>query len=340
MPNVDPPVATSPSLFRRILFGALVFLIVLAAAGMIYENIFEARDRRFNKAPGQRFDVGGYKMHIHCTGEGSPAVILESGLGDSYLSWRKVQPEIAKFVRVCSYDRAGLGYSDRSPQARTSKVIASEVHALLHAAGVPPPYVLVGHSMGGFDVRLYASLYRSEVVGMVLVDASHPDQDNRFPPELKNMAGTWLREAEFLEFTTPLGVPRIMGFCDPDPVQRAAECNFQSAREGVAEMKSFAESAAQTATTGSLGDMPLAVLSHDPDKPSSELPPDLAKPVNDAWEKMQEELAHLSTRGTQMIAKNSSHYIQIDRPNVVIDAVRNVVDQARAGQSPASSKSN
>jgi hypothetical protein len=123
-------------------------------------------------------------------------------------------------------------------------------------------------------------------------------------------------------------------------VQRAAECNFHSLRESTAELKSFPESAAQAAATGTLGDMPLAVLSHDPDKPSAELPPDLAKPTNDAWEKMQEELAHLSTRGTQMIAKNSGHYIQIDRPEIVIDAVHNVVEQARAAQSaaPATSK--
>jgi len=213
--------------------------------------------------------------------------------------------------------------------------MAEELHALLRSAGVAPPYVLVGHSMGGFNVRLYASLYRREVAGMVLVDASHPDQENRFPPELKNMEGTWLREAEFLEFSTPFGVPRLMGLCDEDPVQRAAECNLHTAREGVAELKAFPESAAETAATGSLGNIPLVVLSHDPDKPSSELPPDLAKPTNGVWEKMQEELAHLSTRGTQIIVKNSAHYIQIDRPDVVVDAVRKVVEQARAAATTA-----
>ncbi len=333
------PIAPSHPWPRRIILGMLSFGLVLALIGMIYENISEARDRRFNPEGGRRYDVGGFKMHMDCKGEGSPTVILESGLGDSYLSWRKVQPQIAKFTRVCSYDRAGLGYSEPSSQPRTSQVIAGELHTLLKAAGIAPPYVLVGHSMGGFNVRLYASLYPSEVTGMVLVDASHPDQDNRFPPELKNMEGSWLREAEFLEYTTPFGVPRLIGLCDQDPVQRAAECNFHSAREGVAELKSFAESAAQTAATGSLGDMPLVVLSHDPDKPSADLPVDLAKPTNEAWEKMQEELAHLSTRGTQQIAKNSSHYIQIDRPDLVIDAVRSVVEQARAAQS-APSKSN
>jgi pimeloyl-ACP methyl ester carboxylesterase len=340
MYNPALPSAPSHPWLRRIVGGLLLFVLALAAAGVIYENISEARDRRFNPMAGRLFDVGGYKMHINCTGEGSPTVILESGLGDTYISWRKVQPEIAKFTRVCSYDRAGIGFSDSSSQPRTSKVIAGELHALLHAAGVASPSILVGHSMGGYDVRLYASLYRNEVVGIVLVDASHPDQENHFPPELRNMEGSWRREAEFLEYTMPLGVPRLIGLCDEEPVPRAAECNWHSSREVVDELKAFSESAAQTAATGSLGDMPLVVLSHDPDKPSSDLPSDLAKPTNDAWEKMQEELAHLSTRGTQVIAKHSSHYIQMDRPDVVIDAIRGVVDQARTAQPASPPKSN
>ncbi len=338
MHDTVSPTVSPTLLFRRVVRVALAFGVVLAAAGFLFQNISEARDRRFNPMPGKLIKVNGSRMHIDCTGEGTPTVILDSGLGDTYVSWRKVQLEIAKFTRVCSYDRAGLGYSDSSSRPRTSRVIAEELHALLEAAGIAPPYILVGHSMGGYDVRLYASLYRNEVAGMVLVDASHPDQENRFPPELKNMEGTWLREAEFLEYTMPFGIPRLLGLCDDDPVQRAAECNFHSAREAVAEMKAFPESAAQTAATDGLGDMPLAVLSHDPDKASAGLPADVAKATNEAWEKMQLELAHLSTRGTQTIAKNSAHYIQIDRPDVVIEAVRNVADQARLAQTAASPK--
>jgi pimeloyl-ACP methyl ester carboxylesterase len=340
MPNAAPPSLPAHPWLRRIVLGGVVVTLALAAAGMIYENISEARDRRFNPMDGKLVDVGGYKMHIDCAGQGSPTVVLESGLGETYISWRKVQPQIANFTRVCSYDRAGLGYSDSSSRSRTSRDIAEELHALLQAAGVAPPYVLVGHSMGGYDVRLYASLYRNEVAGMVLVDASHPNQENRLPLELKNLEGTQLREAEFMEFTTPFGIPRLLDLCDDDPVPRAAECNFHTMREDIAELKALRESAAQTATTGELGDMPLAVLSHDPDKPSSELPPDLARPTNDAWEKMQEELAHLSMRGTQVIAKNSAHYIQMDRPDVVIDAVQRVVEQARPMQLASPSKAN
>lgn len=333
MENSGSRSAPSRSLFRRVVLTLLAFLLILVVAGFLYENTSEARDRRFNPMQGRLVDVDGRNMHIHCTGDGSPTVILDSGLGDSYLSWRKVQPEIAKFTRVCSYDRAGLGFSDPSSQPRTSKVIAGELHGLLQAASVPPPYIIVGHSMGGYDVRVYASMYRSDIVGMVLVDASHPDQENRFPPELKNMEGSWHREAEFITYTMPFGVPRLLGLCDNDPTTRAADCNGRASRELLAEINAFPESAAETAATGLLGDLPLAVLSHDPDKPSSDLPPEIAKPTNEAWERMQVELSHLSTRGTQTIAKNSAHYIQIDRPDVVIDAVRNIVEQARQGRS-------
>jgi pimeloyl-ACP methyl ester carboxylesterase len=283
--------------------------------------------------PGKLVDVGGYKMHIDCTGQGSPTVILDSGLGDSYLTWRKVQPQIAQFTRICSYDRAGMGYSDSSRKLRTSREIAEELHALLHNAGVSPPYILVGHSMGGYDVRLYASLYGGDVTGMVLVDSSHPDQQKRLPPAINDLDAGWLREAEFLEFTTPFGLPRLLGFCSHDDEVRAADCNFHSARENVAELRAFPESAAQAAATGSLGNLPLAVLSHDPDKPQPDLPEDLVKPFHDAWAQMQEELAQLSTRSTHVIAKNGGHYIQLDRPDVVIEAVRNVVEQARQAHS-------
>jgi pimeloyl-ACP methyl ester carboxylesterase len=325
------------SWLRKSTLALLILALLLAAAGFLYENIAEARDRRFNPMPGQIVNVGSdshppFSMHIYCTGTGTPAVILDSGLGDSFLSWRKVQPQIATFTRVCSYDRAGIAYSSPSSKPRTSRVIADELHALLHAVDVPGPYVMVGHSMGGYDVRVFASSYRSEVAGVVLVDASHPDQEKRLPPELSSMEQSFRREAEFLEYTMPFGIPRLLSLCEDDAVERAADCNFHTAREGVEEMKTTSESASEAGASGTLGDLPLAVLSHDPDKLLGDLPADLAKPTNVAWEKMQEELAHLSSRGTQTIAKNSGHYVQIDRPELVVEAIRNVVDQARVVQ--------
>ncbi|MGC1370744.1 MAG: alpha/beta hydrolase [Candidatus Sulfotelmatobacter sp.] len=322
-------------MLRTVVIALATFAILVAAAGFTYQSVESARDRREHPIPGRLIDVGGYKMHIDCVGAGSPAVILDSGLGDGYLSWRKVQPEIALLTRVCSYDRAGFGYSDSSPKPRTSKAFAEELHTLLQNAGVSPPYVLVGHSMGGYDVRIYAALYRNEVAGMVLVDASHPEQQKRLPRALSDLDATWIREQEFFEFTMPFGLPRLLGFCSQDAEARTAECNSHSVRESVAELKSISESAAQTAATGSIGNIPLVVLSQDPDAPQYDLPEDLVKPTNDAWQQMQKELAHLSTRGSRVIAKNSGHYIQLDRPDVVVDAVRKVVNAVRQPPTPA-----
>jgi pimeloyl-ACP methyl ester carboxylesterase len=328
----SPSASESSRWFRYLTITLVCVGIVAAVAGVLYQTLSSAHDRRAYPIPGELVDVGGYKLHIDCIGQGSPIVILDSGLGDTYISWQKVQPQIAQFARVCSYDRAGLGYSNSSPRPRTSKVIAEELHALLHDAEILPPYVLVGHSMGGFDVRLYASLYRNEVAAMVLVDSSHPGQQKRLPPAVLDLDASWVRQQEFLEFTMPLGIPRLLGFCDSDSEVRAAECNFHSAREAVAELKSVSESATQTAATGPFGDMPLAVLSSDPEHPRPDLPEDLVKPTNDAWQQMQEELLHLSTKGTRIVAKGSGHYIQIDRPEVVIEAVHNILDQAHRTQ--------
>jgi hypothetical protein len=145
--------------------GFLAVLATVVIGGVLYQDLFLALDRRASPMPGKRVDVGGFKMHIYCTGHGAPAVILDSGLGDSYMAWQRVQPKIAKFIQVCSYDRGGMGYSDPSSHPRTSRAFAEELHQLLRSAGVPSPYILVGHSMAGFNVRIYAALYASEVAG-------------------------------------------------------------------------------------------------------------------------------------------------------------------------------
>jgi pimeloyl-ACP methyl ester carboxylesterase len=317
--------------FHRVVISLAGAGILLAAAGLLYQSLASARDRA-SPMPGKLIDVGGFNMHIDCEGQGTPTVILDSGLGDSYVSWKKVQPKVARFTQVCSYDRAGLGFSDFSSHPRTSKVIAEELHILLQHAGIAPPFILVGHSIGGFHVRLYAKLYRSEVSGVVLVDSSHPGQQKRLPPALLDMDASWVRQQEFLEFTMPFGIPRLLGFCDIDREVRAAECNLNSMRESVAELKSVSESAAQTAANGALDDIPLAVLSSDPDHPRPDLPEDLVKPANDAWQQMQEELSHLSTKGTRVVVKGSGRYIQIDRPEVVVDAICKIVGEARQSQ--------
>jgi len=312
----------------RIARGAALLILVAVVSGALYQNVLLARERRAYPMPGQLIDVGGYKMHIYCEGQGAPPVILDSGQGDSYLSWRTVQAEIAKFVSVCSYDRAGLGYSEPSPRPRTSRVIAEELHGLLHAAGVAPPYILVGHSFGGFNVRLFASHYRSETSGMVLVDSGHPDQPKRMPQQLK-MNAEYVRQLKLLQFTEPIGIPRLLGDCGDSAAIRAAECTFNDIRESTAELEMTGESASEVGASGDLGDTALIVISHDTGRRSPGLPEELDKARNRVWAQMQEELSHLSTNGMLVIAKGSGHYVQNQRPEIVIEAIHDVVIRAR-----------
>jgi len=153
---------------------AVVAIVLLIAAGMLFQTIGLKRDRSRFPAPGRLIDVGGHNLHLHELGSGSPTVVLESGISASSLSWRTVQTEVAKFTHVCSYDRAGLGWSDLCDRACTPASLAKQLHALLHNAKIPPPYVLVGHSFGGLIVQAFAHQYADETAGLVLVDPLDP----------------------------------------------------------------------------------------------------------------------------------------------------------------------
>ena len=170
----------------RVSLAAICLVAVsLAIMGALYEMIGRWRDAQRFPRRGHLVQVGSIRMNIDCDGRGSPTVILESGSGGPSIDWLMVQPGVAKFARVCSYDRAGYGWSDAGPKPRTSLQIAHELKQLLQAAGENGPYVLVGHSMGGYDIRVYAGQYPSDVVGMVLVDASHEDQQLRAPVSIR-----------------------------------------------------------------------------------------------------------------------------------------------------------
>src|SRR5688500_18438562 len=162
---------------RRVLRGfgrgitvILALIVGLAAAGASYEAIAAGGDAKAYPPPGRLVDVGGYRLHIQCVGAGSPTVVLDAGLGGSSLDWNLVQPELGRSTRVCAYDRAGMGWSDPSPQPRTPRQIADELHTLLTNAGIAEPYVLVGHSLAGKNVRLFRIAHPDQVAGMVLVD--------------------------------------------------------------------------------------------------------------------------------------------------------------------------
>jgi len=313
--------------------------VLLAIIGVIYKSVESSNDLRTHSPPGRLVDVNGYKMHLYCLGDGSPTVILESGLGDNWLSWYKVQPAVAKFTRVCSYDRAGVGWSDAQPEPPHSRNIALHLHSLLNNAGVKPPYVMAGHSLGGIHIRVYQNMYPSDVVGMVLVDSSHPDQKKRFPSKLMKWIALQGLEFKLTKLAMPLGILRFFGLlCGDGPAEirdmlRTVECQTRWAETLVAEYDDFYGGTNEGSLTGSLGSMPLIVLSHDPEKGGFPgiIGVDLAKQSEIAWGQMQEELSHLSTKGNHVVAKGADHAIQIDRPDLVIDAVRLAVSTFRNG---------
>lgn len=302
----------------RFLAATLLLAVLLLGVGAAHQTVAGFRDRRNNPPPGRLVDVGGYRMHIDCVGDGSPSVILEAGLGDTWLTWYKVQPVVGRFTRVCSYDRAGMGWSDPSPRPRTGKVIAEELHTLLQSADVAPPFVMVAHSHGGLNIREYTDLFRTDVVGMVLVDAVHPDQYERFPREFRRYNEEFLRRESWKRKTMPFGIPRLLGWCGSGPAEirpmlRAVDCRSGPWSEHLSEFEAWSEDASDVRAAKHLGDMPLIVVSHDPEQGAST---SLDREINRTWSELQSDLAQLSSNSTQIIAAGSSHTIQLDKPRL------------------------
>lgn len=307
--------------------GFIVLVLLLAALGATYESIESSRDQRTSRPVGRLVDVGGHKMHLDCTGQGVPTVVLESGLWDDRVVWHKVQPAISKLTQACSYDRAGLGFSDPRPdQQPDSRNIAHNLHMLLADARINPPYVLVGHSIGGIHILVYQNLYPADVVGMVLVDSGHPDQENRVPSGMKKIQSRLYFRSKLWGLAVPLGIPRLMGVCG-----RVVECRWQTVKAREAEVNAIGASSDEGLHAGSLGSIPLVVLSRDPEKGAAPglIPAELSRQFEDQWVQMQEELAHLSTNASRVVATGSTHYVQLDRPDLVIAAIQKVLDAVR-----------
>jgi pimeloyl-ACP methyl ester carboxylesterase len=288
------------SWIRRGLVWMIVGLLALAVIGAIYQAIATQIDQRTYSPPGEMVDVGNHSLHINCMGEGSPTVILEAANLGMSAHWVRVQQQLAQSTRVCAYDRAGMGWSERGPEPRDARQISSELHTLLKDAGTEGPYVLVGHSYGGLYARMYAARYSEKVAGVALVDASHPEQFTR-SPEGRAMYEQTRRMGAVIPFLTRLGVIRLINFypAHPDlpPQQReqieAFNSSTQQVTTTVEEFSATPETSAQVRSMGSLGETPLAVISAGTQSPS--------------WLETQEELAALSSNSIHRIVEGATH---------------------------------
>ncbi|MBN9309944.1 alpha/beta hydrolase [Devosia sp.] len=307
---------------------SLAMVAAVAAFGATYEIVAGSTDQSTYPPAGRLVDVGGYRMHLDCRGEGSPTVVMDAGLGGSSLDWSLVQADVALTARVCSYDRAGMGWSDASPQPRTPGHIAEELHTLLRMAGVPGPYVLVGHSLAGKNIRMLASAHPDEVAGMVLVDARSEHVDALTPRAEADAFGLALSmQGSLYALARRFGVARAFGaslvgepLVPPAIATEMALLQTQTAaidettREGLVRAADDATLASST-----LGSIPLAVIAASASM--AEIP---------NWSTAQRELAALSTRGRLVIAEHSGHAVHIEQPRIVIDAIRQVVSEVRA----------
>jgi pimeloyl-ACP methyl ester carboxylesterase len=296
-------------------FTAVTSLLVCVAASAAYNAIYARYLRRRYPVPGNFYEVSGSRMHLYCTGRGSPAVVLEGGLGRDWLYWQKVQPELAKTTRVCSYDRAGLGWSDLQPGPRDAVHIASQLHSLLYQAGEAGPLVLVGASAGGFAVREFAATYSAELAGVVFVDTSVPEQITAFPdrkdsPEKRRQRHRdamleWLKETS--------GLARLTGNCNGDiekgleayaDLARAEACRPAFAASWLGESDDFWRSADEAAAGNCCGDLPLLIISQDPDRPKPSWSAEniAAQPI---WNRLQEGLKRLSPHSRRIIAETA-----------------------------------
>ena len=342
------------------MFYVVTFVIAIAfliAAGLLFQVIGLKRDERRFPAPGQLIDVGGHRLHLHKLGSGTHTVVLESGISASSLNWRTVQTEVAKFACVCSYDRAGLGWSDICDQACTPASLAKQLHALLHNAGVAGPYILVGHSFGGLIVQAFAGLYAHETAGLVLVDPLDPAEWTPITDEQRRIIQHGIRLSRRGALAARLGivrlclnlllagnqlVPRVAAKLwsgrasqvtnriagqvqkmpeETWPLVAAHWKNHKSFEAMARHFQALAESAHELSQVRQLSVSVTMLVGTQNEHPAD--PREYAK--------------KLSPKTRLIFAEKSGHWIQLDEPELVVKTISEMLEIARRFQ-PASSR--
>ena len=319
----------------RICLVAVVLSIILIVTTFTLGQFAIQELQKEYPPSGKLVDMGGYNLHLDCKGEGSPTIILEAGLNEFSLTWHYIHQELAKYTRTCAYDRAGLGWSDSSNAQRTSETLVTELHDLLQSADIESPYLLVGHSYGGVLARLYTYHYPSDVVGIVLIDATHEDMFTRMPEVFKSSTEQLIQQFQTLVALSRFGLlalstEQIPVINVPDGVHddyRAILASPSYFEGAVAETQAFEESLSIMADyDSSLENLPLTIISRGQSEPLPFMLDDQIERLEMVWAELQLALLDLSTNSRHIIVENSGHYIHISEPALVIDAVRDMLD--------------
>jgi pimeloyl-ACP methyl ester carboxylesterase len=313
--------------------------VVLLVSGTVYNRWSLSNERMLAHTPGKTYQVDGHDVHVVCTGVGSPTIILDTGLGDDFTTWAKVQPELSKTTRVCSFDRSGFGTSEMTPRPHDADTLATQLHDMVSVAGIDKPFVLVGHSISGLYLRAYAKHYRRELAALVFIDGATPLQDERVPRSLIAIQDRQRAEMPWQKLLMTIGWYRLQGLCSNVPagfeaysaVIRANNCDPTQFDALEAELDALRQSGEETLHAGPFPGLPVLVLSRDPASMPSNWPPEVARANSLVWNQMQEESKALSPLSRRIIARGSDHYIHVDRPDLVNREVAALVQALRQG---------
>jgi len=312
----------------RVLLYPVFALLAVAAVGGGVETVLEAYDTRHYPMAGQLVDVDGHSMHLNCTGTGSPTVVLEPGAGDMASTMAWIAPAVARDTRVCVYDRPGRGWSEESDAPQDGTRVATDLHTLLHAAHVPGPYVLAGHSFGGLYVMAYAAHYPADVAGMVLIDSTAPTTagPGAVAPAVRN--DVLVRASALTSVASRIGLGRLYAMVSygtlPSPALEEVRASIstpvtlQSSIDEYAQGNTSMQEAAELRT---LGDTPLVVLT-------------AGSGSAEDWFAKQDKLARLSTNSAHHVVDGATHEMLVADETAAAStttAIREVVSSVRTG---------
>lgn len=327
-----------PNRFLNFIKWFFLAFIGILTVGFIYEQISEFTDQQtiLKNPPGQVIQVGDHKMHIYCTGEnksGNPTVILVSGGGQIYSTWIKVQSEVSKYTKVCSYDRSGLGFSEANEDIKTNIDVANELKRLLTNARIEGPYIIAGHSVGGFFARVFTKINSNDIKGLILVDSSLDIQEQIYERLDAEKPNLWLMFSGniiggLIDWGPYVGLERIIIKFNPELFGLAKEDKVGQAIRSLPIKKQFKgknmdnfdpSDFSYLKESSNFGSLPLRVLYAD--ESAKEMDPY----TDGKSEELQQSQASMSTNSKATRVANSGHFIQTDQPQVVIDTILELI---------------